>query len=323
MVDSVCADNTPIVTSVTVTYNSRSTIGPLLDAAYQSHQLGLLEVVVVDNASSDGTLAFVREEYPWVTAVDAGGNLGFARGCNKGSEYLRGDFILLLNPDAILSLEALQGLIDFFDRNTAAAIAAPAIREADGMLQHAGGLPTPSTIIRSASGVSESEGVSQTIEPGGEPFRTNWLCGAILMIRREAFVQLDGFDPRYFLYFDETDLCRRAIDADMEIWAVGKAIAYHEGGGSAKHETDQLVSSCIPEHFYQSRFYYLCKFFGLPVAVLTEFAEIVLLTLRALLRMVLLRPSDGVLRARLAGPIAQTPPKVEPEPRTLNKETGR
>ena len=300
----------PRATAVIVTYNSRSTIGATLAAAAQCHAAGLLDVVVVDNESSDGTAASVRQEFPWVTVVDAGGNLGFARGCNLGFECAHGEFVILLNPDAALPVDALVELLAFFDRNRSASMAAPAIREPDGGLQHAGGLTTPGTILRSASGRAMPDGVFRAIEPGAPPFRTDWLCGAILMIRRTAYEQLDGFDPRYFLYFDETDLCRRAVDAGMELWAIGEAVGLHKGSASAKQEGKRLVSSCIPEHFYRSRFYYLRKFFGLPWAVGTELAELALIVLRAVARLVRMRPRDGRLAARLAGPILRTPAQV-------------
>lgn len=190
-------------------------------------------------------------------------------------------------------------------------MAAPAIREPDGGLQHAGGLATPSSIIFSASGLTKIKEGYRTIEPGGEPFCTDWLCGGILLIRREAFLQLNGFDPRYFLYFDETDLCRRAGDAGMELWAVGTAVGYHDVGASAKQVTEHLISGCIPEHYYRSRFYYLRKFFGTPAAVATELLEIALLALRALVRIFRLRGYDHRLQERLAGPIARVPKKVD------------
>ncbi len=117
-----------------------------------------------------------------------------------------------------------------------------AIRESGGELQHTGGLATSATILRSASGLATHGGMFRIIPPGSEPFQTNWLCGAILMIRRTVYFHLGGFDPRYFLYFDETGFCRRAVNAGLELGAVGQAVGFHEGSASAKDQSDQLVA---------------------------------------------------------------------------------
>lgn len=103
-----------------------------------------------------------------------------------------------------------------------------------------------------------------------------------MLIRQPLFRQLGGFDPRFFLYFEETDLCRRASALGAEIWAVGEAVIEHVGGASAKTTGETLHSACISEHFYRSRFYYLVKHFGWVRAIASESADAALQRARGL-----------------------------------------
>src|SRR5512139_2440690 len=130
-------------TAVIVTYRSRKTIAATLEGCRPAHDAGRLHVVVVDNASNDGTAAFVRGAFPWVEVVDAGGNLGFGRGCNLGFERVRTPYVLFLNPDATLGLESLTELESLLDAHPDVGIVGPGIRYEDGMLQRAGLLTTP------------------------------------------------------------------------------------------------------------------------------------------------------------------------------------
>lgn len=285
---------TPPVTSVTVTYKSGPTIGPCLRAAHEAHQRGLLDCVVVDNASPDNTAQIVEREHPWVHLVRSPGNIGFGRGNNLGFESVKSPLLLLLNPDAQMDVESLQQMIRFFDEHPRAGIAGPAIVGDDGHLQSAGHLPSPFGLVRAASGIGASHPGRRPIEPGGAPFQTDWISGAVLMIRSELFRSLGGFDPRFFLYFEETDLCRRAGNHGAELWAVGQAIARHVGGASSAGEnvrdSDAPVrpaasgkpepvryDGCIAEHYFASRYYYLVKHHGLVAAAATEIAEAAIL----------------------------------------------
>lgn len=253
------------VTAVIVTYQSRGTIALALDALRRAYDSGLAECVVVDNASSDGTADFVAESYPWVTLVRSAENLGFGRGCNLGFRSVASPYVLFLNPDAAIGLQSLQTLIHFMDAHERAGIAGPATLTRSGDLHWAGLLLTPVGLIRSALRMGTVYADGRAIQPGEAPFRTSWICGAVMLIRSRTFRDLEGFDPRFFLYYEETDLCLRTVRSGMEIWAIGEATAEHAVGVSAKQAGKELSSDqygYIVEHFFPSRYYYLVKNFG-------------------------------------------------------------
>lgn len=301
--------STPIVTAVIVTYQSRRTIGATLRSLEPSHALGLIDVVVVDNESQDGTANFVREQFEWANTIDAGGNLGFGRGCDLGFEHVETPYALFLNPDATLSTEALETLIDFMERRPEVGMCAPAIREQDGTLQVAGALTTPLGLVRQTLGLPGYAALRE-IEVGGEPFRTDWLCGAVLLVRAEVFRIVEGFDPRFFLYFEETDLCRKVADAGFELWAVGTAFAEHECGASTKQLHEPMAGQCISEHYYKSRYYYLMKHHGWAAATLAEVATIGLLAARSVVKRGLGRSDGGAFAERIGAPILRLPDRI-------------
>jgi N-acetylglucosaminyl-diphospho-decaprenol L-rhamnosyltransferase len=257
-------------TAVIVTYNSRGHINNALAALRTAHDAGCLQCVVVDNASTDGTADLVAANHPWVNLVHSKENLGFGCGCNLGFQQVATPYLLIHNPDAMMDHQALQIMMDFMESRRQAGIVAPAIVEGGSRLQAAGLMTSPAGLLRSAFGFDNPIHEKRLIIPGSPPFQTPWICGAVMLIRSELFRRLGGFDPRFFLYFEETDFCRRAALADQEIWAVGEAVARHVGGASARGTGQNLQSSCIAEHYYRSRFYYLVKHFGWFRAVGTE-----------------------------------------------------
>jgi GT2 family glycosyltransferase len=275
-----------------------------------SHRAGLLDCIVVDNCSEDGTVEYLRTAHPWARVIESPENLGFGRGCNLGLDSSSTPYVLLLNPDAVLPSEALETLIGFLDAHPGAGVVGPAILGPEG-LQHAGGLPTPRSIILHAARLSDGHPGHRRIVPGEPPFQTNWLSGAILLIRRTMLERLGGFDPRFFLYFEETDLFRRAVEGGWEIWAIGEATGRHAQAGSVAASESELYYGCIAEHYFKSRFYYLVKHHGWLAAALTEIAELVLLTGRLVGRTITRRPA-GIIPIRLRSPICRQPRQPSP-----------
>lgn len=255
---------TPRATAVIVTYQSRQIVGAALEAARTAHLEGLLDCIVVDNASTDGTADFIAKQHPWARLIRSPENLGFGRGCNLAFQHVTTPFVILVNPDAILDAPAAHTLIEFLQHNPEAGIAAPATLDDDGQPQCAGTMATPSALLYSVlGGHTRAYPNRRPILPGQAPFRTSWVCGAVMIIRADLFRKLGGFDERFFLYFEETDLCRRAAERGAQIWAVGQAVAHHSGSESAKASGNELYSSCIAEHYLRSRRLYLTKHFGL------------------------------------------------------------
>jgi hypothetical protein len=300
------------VTAVIVTYRSMRTIPHTLRTLHGCHQAGLLDCVVVDNDSNDGTADWVEREHPWVTVVRAGANLGFGRGNNLGLTRTRSPFVLFLNPDAAIDAPDLRTLLEFFEAHPQAGILGPAINNSGSFDQPALPFPTlGSTLRESLPGFGPQIGA--VLDPSDPPRKVDWICGAILLARRAVVDRLQGFDPRFFLYFEETDLCYRARQAGYETWAVPTAVGEHVPGTSAKSTDKRLFRGCIAEHYFRSRFYFNVKHYGRLGATVVEALELVLTALRLPLRMVLGRDTTE-FKIRLRAPFFRMPDKPREAP---------
>ena len=179
------------------------------------------EVILVDNASSDGSAAACAE-HPHVRLLETGANLGFAAGANRGAERARGEVLVFLNPDARVLPGALATLVGALERTPGTGIAG-------GGLVHEGGGWQPA-----AARFGPLAHLFLDTTPGRlgarlrrEPHRVDWVYGTFMAVRRDLFRQLGGFDPRYFLYGEDLDLCYRAARLGMHTIHVPAARAVH------------------------------------------------------------------------------------------------
>jgi len=163
------------------------------------------EMVLVDNASSDGSAGAACARHPQVRLVETGANLGFAAGANRGAEAARGDVLVFLNPDARLLPGALATLVEALARTPDAGIAGGGLAGEGGGWQPAAARFAPlahllldTTLGRLGARLRRA------------PHRVDWVYGTFMAVRRDLFRQLGGFDPRYFLYGEDLDLCYRA-----------------------------------------------------------------------------------------------------------------
>jgi GT2 family glycosyltransferase len=127
-----------------------------------------------------------------------------------------------------------------------------------------------------------------------------------MLLRREMVTSLGGFDPRFFLYFEETDLCLRAARRGWQIWTVGEAVGRHVNAAVARSVSKRMMWGAIPEHYFRSRFYYMTKNFGRGLAVLAEIGEIACMILRAAVDKVRGRTYSD-LTGRLQSPVLRMP----------------
>lgn len=273
------------VTAVIVTYQSKHTVSATLAAARRCYDAQLLDCVIVDNGSTDGTPEMLQREAGWAQLLMTGRNNGFGRGCNIGLAKVTSPYTIFINPDAWIEPDALRTMMNFMESHPHVGVAGPATLAGDvndhPVLQATGPRPTPGAILRAAMPFQKSPKILSPIVPGSAPFRTGWVCGAVFMVRTELMTRLGGFDPRFFLYWEEIDVCQRADDLGFETWAVGVAVANHIGGASST-EDDTRISGCIAKHYYQSRRYYMLKHHSWLVATIAELGEAVLLTLHTL-----------------------------------------
>src|SRR4051794_27519765 len=225
----------PSVDAVVVTYNSAETIRPCLVSLLQD---GRTAVWVVDNCSSDDTLRSI-EGLP-VIALPQGENRGFASGCNIGARHGRAPYVLLLNPDAVISAGGLAALVDVLDRNDEVGLCAPKILEADGSLEHSQRyFPRLRTtfaqaffahrVFPDAPWADELVRRPASYAEAGSP---DWVSGACMLIRRSLLEELGGLDEGFFLYGEDIDLCRRVRKAGWDIRFVPAATVTHLGGAS-------------------------------------------------------------------------------------------
>lgn len=232
---------------VLVSYHSEADLArclPTLAAA--AHQ----EIVVVDNASSAATKGLLETDFPHVRYLDAGGNLGFARANNLGAAGFAGDYLGFLNPDTEVDEGALHTLCDFLDAHPQAAVAGPFVRNPDGSRQmsyrHWPGFSTAlfhrySLLTRLWPTNPWSRHYLMSDDEGTTARPVDWLSACGIVCRRSAIESVGGFDERYFMFCEDTALCKTLALAGWERWYVPQAAMTHHIGRSVGERSVRLV----------------------------------------------------------------------------------
>jgi N-acetylglucosaminyl-diphospho-decaprenol L-rhamnosyltransferase len=237
----------PRIDVVVVCWNDKDKITVALDSVFALPEVrddpGLVNVVVSDNGSTDGSRAFLLERYgDRLQIVENGANLGFAAACNRAFAATAADYVFLLNPDAELKPGALAAIVAFMDAHPRCGIAGSRIYNYDGSVQQSvGEFDTWSGAFLRSSAWGEwppfarfANGASLRGWKYDTERRVDLAIGAALAIRRSMIAEIGPFDERFFLYHEEVDFARRAADAGWETWFVPASEAVHEGQGSAK-----------------------------------------------------------------------------------------
>lgn len=237
----------PCVSAIIVTYNSRREIAACLNSLRADAAGWLADCIVADNASPDGTARFVAEHFDWVTVSANAENLGYGRAINRAARTARGDYLLILNPDTVIKPGAVANLTAFLDHRLQAAACGPQLRDDRGGFQFESrrGFPTPAAAFGYFTGLDRLLPHSRTwaryhqrgIPPGREQ-QTESLSGSCMLVRRDRFAAVDGFDEDYFLFGEDIDLCWRLHHAGGEIWYVPAAVVIHTKGASMRQTGD-------------------------------------------------------------------------------------
>jgi len=215
-----------------------------LDPCSIQHLAFSTEVIVVDNGSSDGSAALVRSEFPGVRLLAETANHGFAHGNNLGIAAGRGRLVLLLNPDTVLEAGSLVALVRYLDRHPAVGLVGPRLLNPDGSPQSSRRrFPTWGTALVESTplqpllpqlGLLRRYYVLDRSDDEAQP--VDWVSGACMLARRVALTQVRGFDPGYFMYSEELDLCRRLRATGWEIGYEPAARVIHYGGQSSDQD---------------------------------------------------------------------------------------
>jgi N-acetylglucosaminyl-diphospho-decaprenol L-rhamnosyltransferase len=218
---------TPLISVIVLNYNGQQWLSGCLDAVLRQTCAASFEVLLVDNGSDDGSAGLVAERYPAIRVVRNSENLGFAAGNNRGADAARGEWLVFLNNDTRAEPEWLERL-------HAAAVAHPefALFTSRIVLLH-----DPTTIDSAGDGYVRAGGAFKHGHGADvSAFATSrevfGACGGAFMIRGEIFHALGGFDPRFFMVYEDVDLSYRARLRGFRCWYVADAIVEHAGSGS-------------------------------------------------------------------------------------------
>jgi len=234
---------------VTVNWNSGGQLADCLLSLSQAHKHGPLNVVVVDNDSRDDSEAcienFTKDNLD-VSLVRSGTNLGFGKACNLGVEHhlasgLRPDFILFLNPDTVVDPETFSNLFaQPAVRDPQVGIIGIQLEDNHGISFSCSNFPTALNFWVKLCGLSSLLKSFPKAQHHMIHFdhlqsrEVDQVMGAFLMIRTDLFRDLRGFDPQFFVYFEEVDLCLRARQSGFVTWFEARAKAWHRGGGTTE-----------------------------------------------------------------------------------------
>lgn len=231
---------------IIVNYNVKEFLLNLLQSIQNAKNDLSLEIIVVDNASDDGSVELVKEKYPDVNLIVNKTNIGFGAANNQALKIARGKYFLLINPDTIVKENTFKEMINFFEKNPSTGIAGCKVLNPDGTLQLAcrRGFPGPWTSFTKVMGLSRLFPKSKlfarynlTYLDENQTYEVDAISGAFMMMRRELYQKIGGFDQQFFMYGEDLDLCYRAQKSGYKVFYVHTTEIIHFKGESTKRSS--------------------------------------------------------------------------------------
>lgn len=228
---------------IIVNYNVKEFLSNLLVSIEKASQGITVEVIVVDNASDDGSIELLKEKHPGVILISSDKNLGFSKANNLGLKRAKGRYLLLLNPDTLVEEDTFRKMIHFLDNNTSVGMAGCKILNPDGTLQLAcrRGFPGPWTSFCKVTGLSTLFPKSRlfarynlTYLDENQTYEVDAISGSFMMIRRECYEKTGGLDEQFFMYGEDLDLCYRVQKAGYKVYYYHDTRIIHYKGESTK-----------------------------------------------------------------------------------------
>lgn len=253
------------VAVVTVNFNAGPMLADTMERVVAASGQQAWEIVVVDNASTDGSLEHLKDQ-PAVRVVRNARNVGFGAACNQGAAASSAPWILFLNPDCRLAPGVVEALVVEADRWPDCVAVGPRIEDPDGSTQgSARGDPTMLAGVAGRTGwithrLPSSQVVARQViwphelEPGSSSMTVDWLSGACLLVRRVAFEAVGGFDESFFLYWEDADLCRRLRTRGGHVRYVPGVTVQHVVGQSSRHAPEAALRA-----FHASAYHYYTR----------------------------------------------------------------
>lgn len=247
------------VSIVIVNWNTRDILRGCLKSIYEQTVKSKIEVIVIDNASGDGSVDMLKSEFPHVVSIENSENRGYAAGVNQGIAVAKGRYVLVLNSDTIICNNAIEKTMRYADRHPeAAVIGCQVLEDSDKIQMTCFRFPSLTNLFLSAFGLAKVFKYNRVL---GREWMLWWdrkserqvdvVSGSCMLVRWEAIEQVGGMDEDYFLYYEETDWCYRFAKAgwEMRFWPGVKIIHCHGGRNSSKQEAVkmfvQMQKSCL------------------------------------------------------------------------------
>ncbi len=231
---------------IIVNYNVKEFLQNLLHSIDKALQNLSSEIIVVDNASDDGSVELIKSKFPSVKLIENKTNLGFGKANNQALKIAEGKYLLLINPDAIVSEDTFTKMIEFLEGQKDAGLAGCKILNPDGSLQLAcrRSFPGPWTSFCKVTGLSNLFPNSKmfarynlTYLNENQTYEVDAISGSFMLLKREVYEKLGGFDEQFFMYGEDLDLCYRIQKAGFKVFYVHTTQVIHYKGESTKRSS--------------------------------------------------------------------------------------
>jgi N-acetylglucosaminyl-diphospho-decaprenol L-rhamnosyltransferase len=263
------AEGRPDLSVVVVSYNTVHLLDQMFAALNAARGKLRLQIIVVDNASHDGSAAFLRAKYRDIELIENSVNVGFGRANNQAIIRATGRYILLLNTDAFVARDTLSKTIEYMDGHLRCGVLGVRLVGPDGSLQPSCRyFPTPWNVFLKSTGLEILSPNTRLVDDMSwrhdSVRECDWVPGCFYLIRRQVIEHVGLFDPIYFVYYEEVDHCKRVLDAGWRVVYFPFTQVVHIGGESAQTAGSLTDSGRqISALQIESELLYFRKHFGL------------------------------------------------------------